>query len=214
MEQPDFPELDCFQSFRSIPLMEDEESDLDFEEESEDEGSEDEGSEDESDDELEDDGMVKNQLDMFLSRLKIKSSEECRKLERGQTYFPKPDPVVELKKTLLYGGIPKPEAFCLVDIYVFAPHITYKGFTPCCPRCSKTLSPKGWATNPHGRRIIELSECAWLISFRYKCNECSPILPVCTPEEKRRFTKSLSRLAPKMESLSSPTLMNLIGFGI
>jgi hypothetical protein len=163
MAEPVEPPADSFQSFNSLPLISDDEEDSDCE---------DDDSEEESDDDLVNEGATKGQLDIFVARLKVKSSVEYARLDAGQTYFPKPDPIVELKKSLRYGGAPSPESSYLVDIHVFAPHITYKGFFPQCPHCGQTLSPKGWASNPRGRRVIGLSECSYLISFRYNCKGC------------------------------------------
>jgi hypothetical protein len=158
----------CFESFNSIPLLRDEEDGSD-------ESDVDEGvdSGDDSDDEDQlDHGVVRNQLDIFMLRIKLKSSEEYKQLHSGVTFFPKPDPIVYLKKALRYGGTPSAESFCMVDIHIWAPHITYRGFNPVCPKCRRMLSPKCWASNPRGRRIIGLSESSFLISFRYKCNDC------------------------------------------
>jgi hypothetical protein len=132
----------------------------------------DESGDDSDGEDIMDHGLVKTQLDLFMLRLKTKTSDEYKQLHSGVTFFPKPDPVVYLKKTLRYGGTPSPESFCLVDIHIWAPHITYRGFNPICPKCRRLLSAKGWASNPRGRRIIGLSESSFLISFRYKCNEC------------------------------------------
>jgi hypothetical protein len=89
-------------------------------------------------------------------------------LKKGDIWYKPPSPVSTYFSGK-QGQWPDPMAWCLKPIFWWAIHHSH-GVFPCCPKCRRPGSPKGWQSNPPGRWIYTAHGTVVILSsYDYYC---------------------------------------------
>ncbi|KAF6763328.1 hypothetical protein DFP72DRAFT_1164252 [Ephemerocybe angulata] len=117
-------------------------------------------------------------------------------------YVPRPSPSFILRDSTNIS----PQALYNPQMVVWDPMALCKKGIPC-PRCRKPLQRHTHIPRP--RRVVDFSECFWLVGYRYRCRECrctfrswdKQVLSLLPPSIAHEFPARLSHRSGVSKSL-------------